>query len=340
MTTAQLPGLDLDALGPWFAAHVDGAGSDLRAELIAGGKSNLTYVVTDGAGRWVLRRPPLGHVLATAHDMGREFRVMSALAGTNVRVPRTIAFGADETLLGAPFYVMEFVDGLPYRSAAELADLGPTRTRTIAERLVQALADLGAVDPAAVGLSDFGRPAGFLGRQVERWHRQLAASRSRELPAADELHRRLAGDVPLDSRAGIVHGDFRLDNVLFDADDRPAAVIDWEMATLGDPLTDLALMIVYQRLAAMAGGAVADAACAPGYPSEAQTIERYAAATGRELPRFGWYLGLASYKLAAIVEGIGFRHARGQTVGPGFEGVGAVVPLLLATGLGSLEANG
>ncbi len=336
---SELPGLDLAALSAWFAGQVPGARPDLRAELIAGGKSNLTYAVTDGTGRWVVRRPPLGHVLATAHDMSREYRVMSALQPTAVPVPRTVAFCADQDVLGAPFYVMEWVAGTPYRTAAELAALGPDRTRTIADRLVQTLADLGAVDPAAVGLADFGRPEGFLGRQVQRWHRQLEASRSRELPAADELYAALSADVPAESAAGIVHGDFRLDNVLVDADDRPVAVIDWEMATLGDPLTDLALMVVYQRLGGLLGDVVADASSAPGYPTEEQTLQRYVAATGRDLPRFGWYLGLASYKLAGIVEGIHFRHAQGKTVGPGFEGVGAVVPPLLAAGLASLKES-
>lgn len=339
MTTKELPGLHLAALTPWFAANVPGAGSQLRAELIPGGRSNLTYTVTDGTRTWVVRRPPLGHVLATAHDMSREFRVMSALARTTVPVPRTVAFCVDETVLGAPFYVMDRVAGTPYRSAAELAALGPARTRTISERLVRTLADLGTVDPDAVGLADFGRPEGFLGRQVQRWHRQLQASRSRDLPAADRLHAGLAADVPAESAAGIVHGDFRLDNVLIDADDRPVAVIDWEMATLGDPLTDLALLVVYQRLGALLGDAVANAASAPGYLSEAQTLEQYAAATGRDLPRFGWYLGLASYKLAGIVEGIHFRHAQGKTVGAGFEGLGAVVPPLLQAGLDSLKED-
>jgi aminoglycoside phosphotransferase (APT) family kinase protein len=331
------PGLDLDRLGPWFAAAVPGAGERLTAELIAGGRSNLTYRVTDQHGStWVVRRPPLGHVLETAHDMGREYRVMAALQGTDVPVPPTVAACADDAVVGAPFYVMEYVAGVPYRHAAQLLPLGPQRTRVISERLVDTLAALHRVDPAAVGLAGFGRPEGFLARQVSRWRRQLDASRTRDLPAADELHRLLAADVPTASAAGIVHGDYRLDNVLVDEDDRLVAVIDWEMATLGDPLTDLALTVVYQRLAAQSAPTVADAAAAPGFLTEQQVVERYARHTDRDMARFGFYLGLASFKLAAILEGIHFRYLQGKTVGPGFEHVGHSVALLLDTGLSAL----
>jgi aminoglycoside phosphotransferase (APT) family kinase protein len=335
-----VPGLDLDRLAGWLPTVLPEAGPDLRAELVAGGRSNLTYTLTDGIRTWILRRPPLGHVLATAHDMGREYRVMSALRHTDVPVPRTVAFCADDNVLGAPFYLMERVIGTPYRRAAELAELGPDRTRRIAQGVVDTLTRLHAVEPAAVGLADFGRPDGFLARQVQRWRRQLAASRSRELPAADALHDALAADVPEPSPTGIVHGDYRLDNVLVDQADRPAAVIDWEMATLGDPLTDLALMVVYQRLGGLLGPLGLDAAAAPGYPSEAQIRARYAAGSDRDMSRFGWYLGLASYKLAGILEGIHLRHSRGQTVGAGFAGIGDAVPPLLAAGLRSLKENG
>ncbi|WP_395729580.1 phosphotransferase family protein [Nakamurella sp.] len=336
----DLPGLDLDRLAGWLPSVLPGAGAGLRAELVAGGKSNLTYLLSDGTQTWILRRPPLGHVLATAHDMHREYRVMSALQDTEVPVPRMVAFCADPELLGAPFYVMERCIGTPYRRAAELTPLGPARTRRIADGLIDILARLHAVDPAAVGLADFGRPDGFLARQVERWRRQLEASRSRELPAAGALHDALAVDVPAPSPTGIVHGDYRLDNVLVNADDEPVAVIDWEMATLGDPLTDLALMVVYQRLGGLLGAIGLDAADAPGYPAEADVVARYAAGSDRDLGRFGWYLGLASYKLAGILEGIHLRHSRGQTVGGGFAGVGDAVAPLLDAGLQSLRENG
>lgn len=333
------PGLDLDRLGAWFAEHVPGAGAELEATLIAGGKSNLTYAVTDGTQEWVVRRPPLGHVLATAHDMGREYRVISALRDTAVPVPVTHGHCEDTGVLGAPFYVMERCAGTPYRKAKELAALGEARTRSISERLVDTLAALHAVDPVEVGLGDFGKAEGYLARQVNRWKKQLDASHCRDLPAADELHRLLAEDIPTESAAGIVHGDFRLDNVLVDDDDRITAVLDWEMATLGDPLSDLALMLVYHRLGAAGGDLVTDASTAPGFLSEDEVVERYAQGSDRDLSRFGFHLGLAAFKLAAILEGIHFRYLQGQTVGEGFDTIGDAIHPLLAAGLDALKEN-
>jgi len=251
-----------------------------------------------------------------------------------------VAFCSDTDVAGAPFYVMERVVGTPYRLAAELAQLGAERTRAISIALVDTLAKLHAVDPLAVGLAGFGRPEGFLGRQVSRWKKQLDASYTRDLPAAEELYARLAADVPTESAAGIVHGDFRLDNVLVDADDRLVAVVDWEMATLGDPLTDLALMVVYGRLGDAVGGNVfVDVASAPGFLTEGELIARYAAGSVRELSRFGWYLGLAAFKLAAILEGIHFRYLAGQTVGEGFAGIGETIHPLLGAGLSAIKEH-
>ncbi|MDH6464744.1 aminoglycoside phosphotransferase (APT) family kinase protein [Micromonospora sp. A200] len=333
------PGLDLARLADWFAAAVPEAAGQLTARLVAGGKSNLTYEVGDGRRTWIVRRPPLGHVLATAHDMSREYRVMSALWTTDVPVPKTYALCSDADVLGAPFYVMERVDGTAYRHAAELERLGAERTRVISTRLVDTLAALHAVDPVAVGLADFGRADGFLARQVSRWKKQLDASYCRDLPAADELHARLASGVPSESTPGIVHGDYRLDNVLTDDRDRLAAVIDWEMATLGDPLTDLALLVLYQRLGRLVGVAVADASSAPGFLTEDEILDRYAASSTRPLPPLGFHLGLAAFKLAAILEGIHYRHLRGQTVGSGFERLGEVTELLLDAGLTYLKEH-
>lgn len=331
------PGLDLDVLTPWFTEHVGAVAGPLNAELIAGGKSNLTYRLSDDTGRWILRRPPVGRLLATAHDMEREYTMMSALAATGVPVPAMYARG-DADLLGAPFYVMEAVEGTPYRKASELAVLGEHRTRIIAERLVDTLAALHGVEPAAVGLGDFGHPQGFLTRQVARWRKQFDAAYTRDLPAMELLHARLAENVPPESAAGIVHGDYRLDNVLIDEDDRVRAVLDWELSTIGDSLTDLALMCVYHRMAAMSG-AVTDVSLAPGFLSEDEVIARYAEASGRDLADFGFYVAYSCFKLAGIVEGIHFRYVNGQTVGDGFATVGEAVEPLLQAGLAALKGN-
>src|ERR1044072_8990403 len=235
MNEGNPPGLDLTRL----RAHLDRerpglVGGPLSAELIEGGGSNLTYAVTDGASRWVVRRPPLGHVLATAHDMRREHRVISALHPTSVPVPEPVLLCEDEAVAGAPFYVMEFVEGTPYRTAEQLAAIGPERTRGVVLSLVDTLVALHSVDPAEVGLGDFGRPEGFLERQLRRWGKQLDASRSRDLPGIDELHTRLAKALPTSPAPTVVHGDYRLDNVLVGADDRIKAIIDWEMSKLED----------------------------------------------------------------------------------------------------------
>jgi aminoglycoside phosphotransferase (APT) family kinase protein len=332
------PGLDLVRLGDWFNEHVLCVAGPLHATVIAGGRSNLTYLVSDGVHDWIVRRPPLGHVMATAHDMAREYRVMTALRETHVPVPDMYGFCSDLSVLGVPFYVMEHVSGTAFRRAEELAALGPDRTLTISERLVDALVVLHMVDPTEVGLEGFGRPDGYLTRQLIRWKQQLEDSYTRELPAAHELFARLADDVPHESTAGIVHGDYRLDNVMVDDDDRLIAVLDWEMATLGDPLADLALTLTYQRLGNTThGNAVSDASAAPGFIGERAFAERYGVGSGRDLSGFGFYLGLASFKLAAILESIHRRYLDGHTVGDGFENVaGAVEPVLVA-GLDALR---
>ncbi|MBR7742498.1 phosphotransferase family protein [Phycicoccus sp. BSK3Z-2] len=345
---SAVPGLDPAALTAWWRrtlgddpATALAGDRDLAVAHIAGGKSNLTYRVGDGARTWVVRRPPLGHVLATAHDMPREHRVMAALAGTDVHVPATYALCEDESVVGAPFYVMADVSGRPYRTARELSALGPERTRVVSERMVDTLAALHRVDPTAVGLADFGRPDGFLERQVRRWRGQMERSLTTERPLEARLGEALAAGVEqaqAQARPGIVHGDYRLDNCLTDDGDRIAAVIDWEMATLGDTLTDVALLVLYGRLADVAPGAVADAVRAPGHLSEAEMLQRYAAACGIGVDDLdlGFRVALAAYKLAAILEGIHHRYLAGQTVGDGFEGVGAVVDPLLEAGLAAL----
>ena len=362
-------GLDLAALAAYLTDAAPGLLTEpLHAALIAGGKSNLTYIVGDRTRDVIVRRPPLGHVLATAHDMRREYRVITALAPTAVPVPTTYAICPDDSVLGAPFFVMERAIGTPYRLESELSALGEDRTRDITERLLDTLVALHAIDPAAVGLSDLGRPEGFLARQVSRWGKQYAASTSRDLPDADRLRDALATQIPQEGAPAIVHGDYRLDNVLVDSTDRITAVLDWEMATLGDPLTDVGIMAVYQQVGdiapaivtdaeritygelndrsdAVAAGLieaglpaiVTDAAKAPGYLSVRQLQERYAVASGRDLSQMGWYTAMAWYKLGVILEGIHYRYHQGHTVGDGFADMGNYTPALFAAGLAALN---
>jgi aminoglycoside phosphotransferase (APT) family kinase protein len=337
------PGLDLARLQAYLDAEHPGLrDGDLRAELIPGGRSNLTYTLRDRSHSWVLRRPPLGHVLRTAHDMAREHRVISALAPTAVPVPGTVLLCTDPEVIGAPFYVMEYVDGTVYRTAEQTAVLGAERARTLAYTLVDVLADLHDVPPASVGLGDFGHPAGYLERQVRRWKAQLDASRSRDLPGIEELHARLAASVPVQSGAGVVHGDYRLDNVVVDAGGRVAAVLDWEMATLGDPLADLGLLLVYwDGLARIGGNAVATAVNpAAGFPPGSALAARYARRRGADLTQLPWYTAFGFFKLAVIAEGIHYRFTQGKTVGAGFEQLGQIVPPLVAYGHATLSEEG
>lgn len=328
-------GLDLDTFGPWLETECPGLlPGALEASRITGGKSNLTYTVTNGEHSLVVRRPPLGHVLATAHDMSREYRVITALVSTSVPVPRTYALCEVADVIGAPFYVMDKMDGVAFQRADELVERGPERTLAITERMVDTLATLHTVDYTAVGLDDFGRPSGFLGRQVSRWKKQLESSRNRDLPGIDELISYLDANLPPDSEPTIVHGDFRLDNLLVDESDGITAVLDWEMSTLGDPLTDVAVLLAYQQMAGSnASSAVTDAPLAPGYLTSEQILERYSRMTGRDVSHIDYHLALAFFKLAVILEGIHYRYVHGQTLGEGFAGIGDAVFGLINAGL-------
>ncbi|MFJ7902522.1 phosphotransferase family protein [Streptomyces sp. NPDC096198] len=338
MSPDHPPGLDLDRLRGLLDTERPGlVGGPLTGRLIEGGRSNLTYAVSDGAATWVVRRPPLGHVLATAHDMKREHRVISALHPTAVPVPRPVLLCEDDSVLGAPFYAMDFVRGTPYRTAGQLAPLGPERTRDAVLGLVDTLVELHAVDPAGAGLDDFGRPDGFLDRQLRRWGKQLDASRNRELPGIDELHVALGRALPASPAPTVIHGDYRLDNVLLGEDDRITAVLDWEMSTLGDPLTDVGLLAMYSVPLRLADSPISTTATAEGHPDPAELIERYAARSGRDLTAISWYTAFAWFKLAVILEGIHYRYTLGQTVGRGFDRIGELVPVFIEHGLTTLQ---
>ncbi len=335
-------GLDLGALDAYFAANVPGVAGPLTGELIAGGRSNLTYRVTDGSTTWVVRRPPLGHLTPTAHDMGREVRVMSALGPAGVPVPATVAYCDDTAVIGAPFSVVAFVPGTIVRGEKDAAALDPAAAHAAANALVDTLAKLHAVDYVAAGLGGFGRPEGFLERQVRRWYGQWGRVQTRALPDLERLHERLASRVPTESAASVVHGDYRLDNVLLAPGDtgRIAAILDWEMAALGDPLADLGLLCVYWDPAC--GAILPDGhapSANPGFPTVDALIDLYARASHRDVSNLGFYRALGYFKLAIIAEGIHGRFLAGLTVGEGFETVGHAVPALAARGLTFLAAR-
>jgi aminoglycoside phosphotransferase (APT) family kinase protein len=328
-------GLDLERLRTYL-----GPGPELTGRMFAGGRSNLTYAITDGEQRWVLRRPPLGHVLPTAHDMTREHRVLAALSEAGFPAPRPLLLCTDPEVIGAPFYLMEQVDGKIYREAGELEALGADRMRSLILSLVDTLADLHGLDPAAIGLGDFGKAEGFNQRQVHRWKKQLDASHSRDVPGIDELHARLAVDIPAGGPGSVVHGDYRLDNVLIGDDLRINAVLDWEMSTLGDPLSDVALMLVYAGLPLqVTEGRPTVPLAVPGHPTLKELGARYAERSGRDVSDLHWYVGFAAFKLAVILEGVHYRYVQGQTVGEGFDTIGGLVGPLVMRGHEALEGN-
>jgi aminoglycoside phosphotransferase (APT) family kinase protein len=326
---SEIAGIHHANVSAFFRERVPGGAVELSFTLISGGRSNLTYLVRGGDRTWVLRRPPLGHVLPTAHDMAREYRVLDALRNTDVPAPRPIALCADAAVNDMPFYVME------HRSGVVLADGLPPgyaereeERRRIGEVMVDTLVRLHAVDYRAVGLEDFGRPQGYIERQVRRWAEQWERSKTGELPEIDVLRERLRAALPESPAPTIVHGDYRLGNLALDPHDpgRVAAIFDWEMATLGDPLADLGYALIYWTEAedppAKEGiGSMSRFTALPGFLRRADIIERYARQSGRDVAAVEFYQVLALYKLAIIAEGIYARYLQGKTLGEGFEGM-------------------
>jgi len=296
------------------AATGDERWADLRAELISGGKSNLTYTLTSAAGELVLRRPPTGALLPSAHDMGREARIQAALADSAVPTARILLTDGGG-LLGVPCYVMERVTGHVVRGELPPSyATTPQERRAIGEVFVDTLAALHAVDHEAVGLGDYGRPGGFATRQVRRWTSQWEASRFYEVAEIEELGSRLAASVPTQQRATLVHGDYRLDNVVLDSQDpgRIAAVLDWELSTLGDPLTDLALLLLFWREEDEPGfSLIPGVSHLPGFPTRAELLERYATTSGIDVSAMDWYLAFAHFKFAVIAQGVSARSRAG-----------------------------
>jgi aminoglycoside phosphotransferase (APT) family kinase protein len=313
-TVAAPDGIDPQPLEAWFGENVSGVDFPLRFERIAGGHSNLTYRVTDAAGQnWALRRPPLGKRLGSAHDMGREHKVVSALGATDVPVAPVVGLCEDESVNGAPFYVMEFVEGPILRGLAE-AEIFPDEgdRRAIGERVADTLVQIHAVDPDAAGLGDLGKKGDYVARQLHRWKGQWEKSKTRELEPIDRVHEALSARIPEQGPATIVHGDYRLDNMILTERGEVAAVVDWELCTLGDPLADVGLLMVYwpeRGEDSLALGMPAN--LAPGFPTRQELIDRYAERSGRDLSELDFYVALGYWKLAIILEGVYARYTAG-----------------------------
>jgi len=306
-------GIEIPTVSAWLAGNIVGATSPFGFELIAGGRSNLTFKVTGADGtRFVLRRPPLGHVLATAHDMAREYRIIAAVGRTGVPVPPALGLCTDVEVTGAPFYVMGYVDGVVLDSVERAAALPVDLRRSASEHLIDVLADLHAVDVDEVGLGDLAKRDGYIERQVKRWSTQWDQSKTRELPAIDEVARRLRERIPTQHGVSIAHGDYRFGNCLTDVSvGRIAAVLDWELCTLGDPLADVGYLGVYWYDGEAANVRANDPTSAPGFPTYRELLERYSRRTGRDLSGIDYYVAFSCWRLAVISEGVYARYLHG-----------------------------
>jgi aminoglycoside phosphotransferase (APT) family kinase protein len=313
-SSPEVSGVRVGPVSDWLELHVDGAIGPFDFAAIAGGHSNLTMRVTGSDGRrFVLRRPPLGHVLASAHDMGREHRIISALQTSAVPVPPIAGLCTDEAVNGSPFYVMEFVDGHVLRDVATASAALDEAARDNASRsIVDTMVLIHDVDLDAVGLADLGRHDGYIARQLKRWYGQWNLGKTRELPAVDRAHDLLVQHIPEQARTGIVHGDYRLDNCMVDDDGNVIAVLDWEICTLGDPLADLGLLQVYwtgpdDDASAWTGSATT----APGFWNRSDMADRYAEVSGCDISQLDYYVAFAYWKLACILEGVYARYLGG-----------------------------
>ncbi|TSD97264.1 phosphotransferase family protein [Skermania sp. ID1734] len=334
-----LDGMNIVALERFLRERGVPVQGELRVELISGGRSNLTFIACDDVSKWVVRRPPTAGLTPSAHDMAREFTITSALQNTAVPVARAVAFDADGSALGAPMTVVEFVEGTVVRDQQDLSALTDEQVSASVAALVGVLAELHAIDYRADGLESFGRPAGFVQRQVDLWARQWERVKTRELTDVTTLAAELAESVPDSSAASIVHGDFRIDNTILDAQ-RPEivrAVVDWELSTLGDPLTDVALMCVYRSPFFDDVLGMTAAWTSPRLPTPDALAQQYALVSGRDLGSWGFYLALANFKLGVIAEGITHRARQGSDAGNGADRAAEATPEFIAAGLAALR---
>ena len=326
-TTDVPEGIEPEAVREWLSARVDDVAGPLRFATIHGGRSNLTFRVRDETGvRWVLRRPPLHGVLESAHDMGREHRIIAALGSSDVPVPPVVGMEPSGEVIGAPFYVMDFVDGPIARDQASAEALTLPARAAAADSLVDNLVRLHDVDPDEVGLGELGRRDGYLERQLRRWQGQYDKGRAREVPLITEVHDRLAADIPEAPGTSIVHGDYRLDNVILSPEGEVRAILDWELCTLGDPLADVGLLSVYWedvKIPLIDPPHVVD-----GFPAKDHLMARYGEVSGGDLSELGYYVAFGFWKLAVILEGVYSRFLAGgygEDAAPFFEPVGEVV---------------
>lgn len=326
--------LDMRRLGDYLAGNLPGSDQTLAVRQFGGGAANLTYLLDYGAQQYVLRRPPLGPVAASAHDMGREYRVLSVLHQAYPYAPRAFLFCDDLSVIGAPFFVMERRQGVVVRrTMPEAYAAMPNAARRMSEALVDALAAFHAVDYDALGLGGLGKPAGFIDRQIEGWYRRWHAAKTADLPDMDAVYAWLKANQPANTRVSLVHNDYKLDNVMLAAGDpgRVVAVFDWDMCTLGDPLADLGALLTYwtepsdppylQATAMMPLGE-------PGFLSRAELVARYAAKSGRAVEAIDFYHALGLFRLTVIIAQIYIRYARGQTQDSRFAAMEFMIPAL------------
>ncbi|MFL6765748.1 MAG: phosphotransferase family protein [Sphingomicrobium sp.] len=299
------PLIDEAALGAWLDANVEGFSGPFALTKFPSGQSNPTYKISSASGEYVLRRKPFGQLLPSAHAVDREYRLLSALSPISFPVPRPLALCDDPGVIGAIFYVMELATGRPYANGA-LPDFDPATRRRMYEQLVDTLAELHNIDPVSADLADFGRPGNYFERQVARWTRQYRDSETDYLPEMERLIAFLPQTVPAQSRSSIVHGDYRIDNVVYDGDGTLTAVLDWELATLGDPLADFSYLAMQWVMPADGGAGLAGLDLeALGIPTLDEITARYSERSGVPVAdRLDWYFAYNLFRLAGIVQGI------------------------------------
>jgi aminoglycoside phosphotransferase (APT) family kinase protein len=310
-------GIDRSQVSDWFVENIPGVSLPLRFQLITGGRSNLSYRVVDDAGTaYVLRRPPTGHLLPTAHDMGREYRIIAAMGPAGVPVPTAFGLCTDSEVTGAPFYVMDFADGYVLRNEDEVvAHLDEPTRGVVTTSLVDTLAQIHSLDVDQIGLGDLSRREGYIARQLKRWYAQYCSARDEQsgpsVEAIDRVHEELQNRIPEQGPATVVHGDYRLDNTVIGDDGSVVAVLDWELCTLGDPLADLAGLLAYWVEPGEPSPLGASATSAPGFGSRELVAARYAEVSGRDISQLAYYASFAYWKLACILEGVYTRYLAG-----------------------------